>query len=132
MDFGEKESLGIAARDARGLALDAIATANSGHLGMPMGCAEMGAALFGKLLVHDPAHPDWPNRDRFVLSAGHGSMFLYGWLHLAGYPISTDDLMTFRRTGSITPGHPEFNKKLGVECTTGPLGQGVAKAVGKA
>ncbi|MDR1413809.1 MAG: transketolase [Puniceicoccales bacterium] len=130
MPLEKNKALLVAANDARGLALDAIAAANSGHLGMPMGCAEMGAALFGLLLNFDPENPTWINRDRFVLSAGHGSIFLYGWLHLAGYGISLDDIKNFRKTGSITHGHPEFNKKLGIECTTGPLGQGIGNAVG--
>ncbi|MDR1401992.1 MAG: transketolase [Puniceicoccales bacterium] len=132
MSVGRRDSLLSAANDARGLALDAVAAANSGHLGMPMGCAEMGAALFGELLNFDPKNPTWINRDRFVLSAGHGSIFLYTWLHLAGYEISLRDIENFRKTGSITHGHPEFNKKLGIECTTGPLGQGIANAVGMA
>lgn len=120
------------ANESRGIVLDAIKAANSGHLGMPMGCAEIGAALFGKLLKYDPINPSWINRDRFVLSAGHGSMFLYTWLHLAGYNISLNDIKNFRKTGSTTNGHPEFNKELGIECTSGPLGQGVANAVGMA
>jgi transketolase len=114
------------------MAIDAIAAANSGHLGMALGCAEIGAALFGALLNFNPANPEWINRDRFVLSAGHGSAFLYAWLHFAGYGISTDDVENFRKSGSVAHGHPEFNKKLGIECTTGPLGQGVANAVGMA
>ncbi|MDR1173211.1 MAG: transketolase [Puniceicoccales bacterium] len=126
-----KELLPIV-NDGRGLFMDAIEAANSGHLGMPMGCAEIGAALFGKLLRFDPDNPTWMNRDRFILSAGHGSIFLYVWLHLAGYDISLEDIKNFRKSGSITHGHPEFNKNLGIECTTGPLGQGVANAVGMA
>ncbi|MDR2628448.1 MAG: transketolase [Puniceicoccales bacterium] len=126
-----KELLPIV-NDSRGLFMDAIEAANSGHLGMPMGCAEIGAALFGKLLRFDPDNPEWMNRDRFILSAGHGSIFLYVWLHLAGYNISLEDIKNFRKSGSITHGHPEFNKNLGIECTTGPLGQGVANAVGMA
>ncbi|MDR2777057.1 MAG: transketolase [Puniceicoccales bacterium] len=126
-----KELLSIA-NDGRGLFMDAVEAANSGHLGMPMGCAEIGAALFGKLLRFDPDNPTWVNRDRFILSAGHGSIFLYVWLHLAGYNISLEDIKNFRKSGSITHGHPEFNKNLGIECTTGPLGQGVANAVGMA
>jgi transketolase len=97
---------------------------------MPMGCAEIGAALFGMLMNFDPAHPNWINRDRFVLSAGHGSMFLYAWLHIAGYEISMDDIRNFRQSGSMAHGHPEFNKELSIECTTGPLGQGIANAIG--
>ncbi|MDR3144553.1 MAG: transketolase [Puniceicoccales bacterium] len=126
------ESLVSAANESRGIILDAVEAANSGHLGMPLGCAEIGAALFGQLLNFDASHPTWINRDRFILSAGHGSAFLYAWLHLAGYGISMEDMGNFRKFGSITPGHPEFNAALGIECTTGPLGQGVANAVGMA
>ena len=126
------EILSLAARDARGLAIDAIAACKSGHLGLPLGCAEIGAVLFGAALTYDPKEPRWPNRDRFVLSAGHGSMFLYAWLHLAGYDVSLEEVKKFRQLGSITPGHPEFGETPGVECTTGPLGQGVANAVGLA
>lgn len=124
--------LSLAARDARGLAIDAIAACKSGHLGLPLGCAEIGAVLFGAALRYDPKDPRWLNRDRFVLSAGHGSMFLYAWLHLAGYDVPLDQVKNFRQLGSITPGHPEFGETPGVECTTGPLGQGVANAVGLA
>ena len=123
-------SLELAARDARGLAMDAIAKCKSGHLGLPLGAADIGAVLFGAAMSHHPAEPRWINRDRFVLSAGHGSMFLYGWLHLAGYAVSMDDLKNFRQLHSITPGHPEFHETPGVEATTGPLGQGVSNAVG--
>ncbi len=124
--------LPLAARDARGLAIDAVAACKSGHLGLPLGCAEIGAVLFGAALRYDPAEPRWLNRDRFVLSAGHGSMFLYSWLHLAGYDVPLEQVKNFRQLGSITPGHPEFGETPGVECTTGPLGQGVANAVGLA
>jgi len=126
------EVLSLAARDARGLAIDAIAACKSGHLGLPLGCAEIGAVLFGAALRYNPKEPRWLNRDRFVLSAGHGSMFLYGWLHLAGYDVPLDQVKKFRQLHSITPGHPEFAETPGVECTTGPLGQGVANAVGLA
>jgi transketolase len=126
------EVLSLAARDARGLAIDAVAACKSGHLGLPLGCAEIGAVLFGAALRYDPKEPRWLNRDRFVLSAGHGSMFLYAWLHLAGYEVSLEEVKNFRQLGSITPGHPEFGETPGVECTTGPLGQGVANAVGLA
>lgn len=121
-----------AARDARGLAMDAVVTCKSGHLGLPLGSAEIGAVLFGDALQLDPAQPRWLNRDRFVLSAGHGSMFLYAWLHLSGFAISLDELKKFRVLHSLTPGHPEFHHTPGVEATTGPLGQGVANAVGMA
>ena len=122
----------MAARDARGLAIDAITASKSGHLGLPLGCAEIGAVLFGAALSYNPREPRWLNRDRFVLSAGHGSMFLYGWLHLAGYDVPLEQVKKFRQLGSITPGHPEFGETPGVECTTGPLGQGVSNAVGLA
>ncbi|HEY5811360.1 MAG TPA: 1-deoxy-D-xylulose-5-phosphate synthase N-terminal domain-containing protein, partial [Terrimicrobiaceae bacterium] len=123
-------ALELAARDARGLAMDAVAKSKSGHLGLPLGATEIGAVLFGYALNHYPAKPRWLNRDRFVLSAGHGSMFLYGWLHLCGYAISLEEVKNFRQLHSITPGHPEFRETPGVEATTGPLGQGVSNAVG--
>jgi transketolase len=125
-----REVLTLAARDARGLAIDAVAACKSGHLGLPLGCAEIGAVLFGAALHYNPKEPRWLNRDRFILSAGHGSMFLYAWLHLAGYDVPLDQLKNFRQLHSITPGHPEFAETPGVEATTGPLGQGVANAVG--
>ena len=125
-------ALEISARDARGLAMDAVAQCKSGHLGLPLGCAEIGAVLFGISLSYDPSEPRWLNRDRFILSAGHGSMFLYAWLHLAGYDLSLDEIKNFRQLHSATPGHPEFRDTPGVEATTGPLGQGVANAVGYA
>jgi len=125
-------ALSRAANEARGLAMDAVHACSSGHLGLPLGCAEIGAVLFGQALSYDPQAPRWLNRDRFVLSAGHGSMFLYSWLHLAGYAVSHDDVKKFRAFGSHTPGHPESFETPGVECTTGPLGQGVANAVGLA
>jgi transketolase len=127
------EALSRAADEARGLAMDAVHACSSGHLGLPLGCAEIGAALYGSILHHNPVAPKWLNRDRFVLSAGHGSMFLYSWLHLSGYPSMTiDQVKKFRAFGSHTPGHPEFHETLGVEATTGPLGQGIANAVGYA
>lgn len=122
--------LAKAANEARGLAIDAIHACSSGHLGLPLGSAEIGAVLFGHGLRYNPDAPKWLNRDRFVLSAGHGSMFLYGWLHLAGYAVSRTDLEDFRQMNSLTPGHPEFHETPGVEATTGPLGQGVGNAVG--
>jgi transketolase len=124
--------LAQAATQARGLAIDAVHKAGIGHLGLPLGCAEIGAVLFGHALVHNPAQPRWLNRDRFVLSAGHGSMFLYAWLHLSGYDLSLDDIKSFRQLHSKTPGHPEFHETPGVEATTGPLGQGIGNAVGMA
>jgi transketolase len=126
-------ALSQAANEARGLAMDAVHTSNSGHLGLPLGCAEIGAALYGHVLNHNPADPKWLNRDRFILSAGHGSMFLYSWLHLSGYAsVDHEQVKKFRVLGSHTPGHPEFHETAGVEATTGPLGQGVANAVGYA
>jgi len=129
----DTKSLSRAANEARGLAMDAVHTCQSGHLGLPLGCAEIGAVLFGESLSYNPAEPKWLNRDRFILSAGHGSMFLYSWLHLSGFPQMTiEEVKRFRAMGSRTPGHPEFHETLGVEATTGPLGQGVANAVGYA
>ncbi len=127
-----KEVLSEAANVARGLAIDAITACKSGHLGLPLGSAEIGAVLFGEALSSNPDEPKWINRDRFILSAGHGSMFLYSWLHLAGYDLSIEDLKSFRLMGSKTPGHPEFGETDGVESTTGPLGQGIGNAVGMA
>ncbi len=128
----ETNLLQQAANQARGLAIDAVHACSSGHLGLPLGCAELGAVLFGKVLRYDPAAPKWLNRDRFILSAGHGSMFLYAWLHLSGYAVSLEEVKAFRKNGSITPGHPENFMTPGVEATTGPLGQGVGNAVGYA
>jgi len=122
--------LQLAARDARGLAIDAVTACKSGHLGLPLGSADIGAVLFGEALQIDPAAPRWINRDRFILSAGHGSMFLYAWLHLSGFDLPLDQVKKFRQLHSITPGHPEFHETPGVEATTGPLGQGVANGVG--
>jgi transketolase len=125
--------LSQAATQARGLAMDAVHACNSGHLGLPLGCAEIGAVLFGGGgLRYNPDAPKWLNRDRFILSAGHGSMFLYSWLHLSGYALPLDELKRFRQLGSHTPGHPESFETVGVEATTGPLGQGVGNAVGYA
>ncbi len=124
--------LASAAAQARGLAIDAVHQAGIGHLGLPLGCAELGAVLFGHALSINPDRPRWINRDRFVLSAGHGSMFLYAWLHLAGFELSLEDIKAFRQLHSKTPGHPEFHETPGVEATTGPLGQGIGNAVGMA
>jgi len=126
------EILSKAATEARGLAMDAVQAANSGHLGLPLGDAEIGAVLFGNALRFNPDDPHWINRDRFVLSAGHGSMFLYSWLHLSGFDLPLDEIKRFRQLHSKTPGHPEFGETPGVEATTGPLGQGVGNAVGMA
>ena len=124
------DSLSRAANEARGLCMDAVQASQSGHLGLPLGCAEMGAVLYGYALKHNPDKPRWIGRDYFVLSAGHGSMFLYAWLHLSGYDLPMSEIKRFRQLHSKTPGHPEFMETPGVECTTGPLGQGVGNAVG--
>jgi transketolase len=124
------EILSRAANEARGLCMDAVQASKSGHLGLPLGCAEMGAVLYGYALKYNPDKPRWIGRDYFVLSAGHGSMFLYAWLHLSGYDLPMSEIKRFRQLHSKTPGHPEFGETPGVECTTGPLGQGVGNAVG--
>jgi len=124
------EALSRAAAEARGLCMDAVQASQSGHLGLPLGCAEMGAILYGYALKHNPDKPRWIGRDYFVLSAGHGSMFLYAWLHMSGYDLPMSEIKRFRQLHSKTPGHPEFFETPGVECTTGPLGQGVGNAVG--
>ena len=116
----------------RTLSIDGVQQANSGHPGAPMGAAPMAYAVWTRHLRHAPTNPHWPNRDRFVLSAGHASMLLYSLLHLTGYGVSLDDLKSFRQWGSITPGHPEYGLTPGVEATTGPLGQGLGNAVGMA
>ena len=116
----------------RVLAMDAVEEAKSGHPGMPMGMADIAEVLWRKYLIHNPNNPDWPNRDRFVLSNGHGSMLIYALLHLSGYDLSLDELRNFRQLGSKTPGHPEYGITPGVETTTGPLGQGISNAVGMA
>ncbi|MBV8166284.1 MAG: transketolase, partial [Alphaproteobacteria bacterium] len=117
----------------RALAMDAVEQAKSGHPGMPMGMADVATVLFTRFLKYDPRHPEWPDRDRFVLSAGHGSMLLYALLHLTGYPdMPMDELRRFRQLGSKTAGHPEYGVASGIETTTGPLGQGLANAVGMA
>ena len=117
----------------RTLAIDAVEKAQSGHAGAPMGAGLMAYVLWDRFLKHNPADPKWPDRDRFVLSAGHASMLLYSLLHLTGYSgISMDDIKNFRQWGSKTPGHPEYGLTPGVETTTGPLGQGLGNAVGMA
>jgi len=127
-----KTTLSKIANTIRGLSMDAVQKADSGHPGLPMGCAEIGAYLFGVLLRYNPKDPKWINRDRLILSAGHGSMWLYSCLHLSGYNLSLDDIKNFRQLHSKTPGHPESRDTEGVETTTGPLGQGFANAVGTA
>jgi transketolase len=122
----------LMANAIRALAMDAVQQANSGHPGAPMGMAEIAVALWGRHLRHNPAHPQWPGRDRFVLSNGHGSMLLYALLHLTGYDLALSELRNFRQLHSKTPGHPEVGVTPGVETTTGPLGQGLANAVGMA
>ncbi|MDN4607378.1 transketolase [Sporosarcina highlanderae] len=122
----------LAINTIRTLSIDAIEKANSGHPGLPMGAAPMAYTLWTKHLHHNPSNPDWFNRDRFVLSAGHGSMLLYSLLHLSGYDLPMDELKNFRQWGSKTPGHPEYGHTVGVEATTGPLGQGIGMAVGMA
>src|SRR3979490_350885 len=114
----------------RALAMDAVQQANSGHPGMPMGMAEIAEVLWRRFLRHNPANPAWPDRDRFVLSNGHGSMLQYALLHLTGYDLPMEEIRRFRQLHSRTPGHPEFGYTPGVETTTGPLGQGLAHARG--
>ncbi|MBA2368145.1 MAG: transketolase [Candidatus Protochlamydia sp.] len=132
MDPDLKQMLIKIANTIRGLSMDAVQKADSGHPGLPMGCAELGAYLYGYFLKQNPKDPKWLNRDRFILSAGHGSMLLYSCLYLSGYKVTLDDIKNFRQLHSPTPGHPESFMTDGVETTTGPLGQGVGNAVGQA
>mmetsp|Transcript_13266 Transcript_13266/g.42399 ORF Transcript_13266/g.42399 Transcript_13266/m.42399 type:complete len:695 (-) Transcript_13266:210-2294(-) len=129
-------ALAKAADEARGLAIDSISKAHSGHMGLPLGCAEVGAVLWGQEMSYNPDDPTWLNRDRFILSAGHGSMFLYSWLHIAGYDLPKEEVSNFRVKDSKTPGHPEWQgmhpHTPGIESTTGPLGQGIGNGVGMA
>jgi len=125
----ELENIALAVRL---LSMDAVLKAKSGHIGLPLGGAEMGTLLYFAVMRHDPQNPQWINRDRFVLSAGHGSMLQYSLLHLSGYKLPKEEIIQFRQIGSLTPGHPEFGHTPGIECTTGPLGQGISHAVGMA
>jgi len=122
----------LVVKTIQGLSMDAVQAANSGHPGTPMALAPLGHVIFSRLRRHDPDHPEWPDRDRFVLSCGHASMLQYSLLHLSGYDVSLDDIKDFRQWGSKTPGHPEFGHTAGVETTTGPLGQGIANGIGMA
>ena len=128
----DPNALALAASAIRVLTVDAVRRASSGHVGLPLGCAELAAVLFSEFLRFDPEAPGWPDRDRFVLSGGHGSMLLYALLHLCGYDVRLEDIRDFRQLHSITPGHPEYGLTPGVETTTGPLGQGFGNAVGMA
>ncbi|MFC3283500.1 transketolase [Litchfieldella rifensis] len=132
LDVTDHETRRLRANALRFLAIDAVEAANSGHPGMPMGMADIAEVLWCDFLKHNPGNPQWPDRDRFVLSNGHGSMLLYGLLHLSGYDLPLEELKRFRQSGSKTPGHPEYGHTPGVETTTGPLGQGLANAVGMA
>lgn len=132
LDLDFKQILTKIANTIRGLSMDAVQKADSGHPGLPMGCAELGAYLYGYFLKHNPKDSKWANRDRMILSAGHGSMWLYSCLYLAGYKLSLEDIKHFRQLHSCTPGHPESFMTDGVETTTGPLGQGLGNAVGQA
>ena len=130
---GATPSIREMANAIRALSMDAVEEANSGHPGMPMGMADAATVLYTKFLKFDASAPDWPDRDRFVLSAGHGSMLLYSLLYLNGYPEMTiEQIKHFRQLGSITAGHPEYGHAPGIETTTGPLGQGISTAVGMA
>src|SRR3974390_2335186 len=126
--YGHLDELGV--NVIRGLAMDAPRAANSGHTGTAMALAPRAHVLFTRVMRHDPSDPEWPDRDRFILSNGHASILLYSLLHLTGYGLTLDDLRAFRQWGSLPPGHPERRHTRGVEVTTGPLGQGVAKGVG--
>ncbi len=128
----DKKSLEAVALSVRSLSMDAIQKANSGHPGLPLGCAELAAVLYGEIMKHNPKDSKWTDRDRFVLSAGHGSMFNYSILHLSGYKVTLDDIISFRQLHSVCAGHPEYGITDGVEATGGPLGQGIAMAVGMA
>ncbi|NLD42355.1 MAG: transketolase, partial [Chloroflexi bacterium] len=122
----------LAVNTLKMLAVDGVEAAKSGHPGMPMGAANYALTLWTRFLRVNPDDPEWPNRDRFILSAGHGSMLLYALLHLAGFDLPMEELQRFRQYGSLTPGHPEYGLTAGVETTTGPLGQGFSNGVGMA
>ncbi|MFI3257571.1 MAG: transketolase [Spirochaetales bacterium] len=124
------KALEAVALSVRSLSMDAIQKANSGHPGLPLGCAELAAVLYGEIMKHNPCDSTWADRDRFILSAGHGSMLDYAILHLSGYNVTLDDIKSFRQSGSVCAGHPEYGITDGIEATTGPLGQGIAMAVG--
>lgn len=128
----DTKGIAAVAKSIRSLSIDAIQKAKSGHPGLPLGCAELAAVLYGEVLKHNPADSKWADRDRFVLSAGHGSMLLYSILYLSGYKVTLDDIKNFRQVDSVCPGHPEYGWTDGVENTSGPLGQGIALAVGMA
>ena len=130
LDSAELDRLSV--DTIRFLSVDAVQKANSGHPGLPLGAAPMAYVLWTRFLRHNPDNPQWFNRDRFVLSAGHGSMLLYSLLHLTGYDVPLEQIKQFRQWGSITPGHPEHGITPGVEATTGPLGQGFGNGVGMA
>ena len=128
MDDELKKELNKIANTIRQLSMDAVQKANSGHPGLPMGCAEFAAFMWGVHMRYNPKNPKWLGRDRFFLSAGHGSLMLYSCFHLSGYNLSLDEIKQFRQLHSKTPGHPEYGMTEGIEATTGPLGQGVANA----
>jgi transketolase len=132
MSSSPKPSRRELANAIRALSMDAVQKANSGHPGMPMGMADIAEVLWNDFLKHNPGNPRWPDRDRFVVSNGHGSMLLYSLLHLSGYDLPIEELKNFRQLHSKTPGHPEYGLTPGVETTTGPLGQGISNAVGMA
>ena len=130
LDSASAETVRLAIDTVRTLAMDAVQAAESGHPGTPMALAPLAYRLYTRHLKHDPKAPDWVDRDRFILSAGHASMLLYGSLHMAGYDLPLEEIRNFRQWKSATPGHPEVHHTVGVETTTGPLGQGLANAVG--
>src|SRR3954464_9709704 len=132
MTTSTESSVELAVNTIRTLSMDAVQKANSGHPGTPMALAPLAFTLYTRVMRHSPENPDWFNRDRFVLSAGHASMLLYSTLYLSGYGITLDDLKNFRQLGSPTAGHPEYGHAPGIETTTGPLGQGISNAVGMA